>query len=187
MCCAPSAPSAAASRPATAIDGISTKTPLRAVSPASAHGLPIPGAKLADSGNAPPPPSTTAGGGSRAGGGGAMGALFAGSPGLLEAGYLLNDGLGAVRTAFEQAVGSLAAEKEQLQEALEAERARYRELTTQLASTSPAVPATSNNLLAGTLPERSARSLDAMSLPSGSGKCANQTSLPAIEVTSTST
>jgi len=181
------APSAAASRPATAADGSSTKTPLRVVSPSSAHGLPIPGAKpltgpLADSGNAPP---TTACGGGRAGGG-AMGALFVGSPGLLEAGYLLNDGLGAVRTAFEQAVGSLAAEKQQLEEALEAERARYRELTTQLASTSATVPATSN-LLAGTLPEQPARPLDAMSLPSGSGKCANQTSLPALEATSTST
>jgi cell division protein FtsL len=53
-----------------------------------------------------------------------MAALFGSSDALMEAGLLLNDGLGSVRKAFEQAIVGMRAEKEKLHLELQLEQER---------------------------------------------------------------
>lgn len=64
-----------------------------------------------------------------------MAALFGSSDALMEAGLLLNDGLGSVRKAFEQAIVGMRAEKEKLHLELQLEQERSRQLAAQLAAT----------------------------------------------------
>jgi len=64
-----------------------------------------------------------------------MASLFGASEGLMDAGHLLNEGLGCVRKAFEQAIVSMRADKERLQAELHAEREKCRALAAQLAAT----------------------------------------------------
>ena len=64
-----------------------------------------------------------------------MATLFGSSDTLMEAGLLLNEGLGSVRKAFDQAIVGMRAEKEKLYHELQLEQERSRQLAAQLAAT----------------------------------------------------
>ena len=64
-----------------------------------------------------------------------MATLFGSSDTLMEAGLLLNEGLGSVRKAFEQAIVGMRAEKEKLYHELQLEQERSRQLAAQPAAT----------------------------------------------------